>query len=155
VLPLANTDIDGQVRAEPWDIGADQNPAPMPGVDAYGIPDAWKIQYFGSTNAVNGGALDDWDQDGMNNQDEFSAGTVPTNALSVLKLTDVGMLSSGTNFVVRWQSVSGKYYRIQKSTNLVNGFSIPLLTGIPGTGGINSRTVTVGQAAEYFRVKVE
>jgi hypothetical protein len=66
-----------------------------------------------------------------------------------------GVQGEGTDLVLSWTSVAGKTYTIQKSTNLVNGFAIPLITGIPGNGGINVRTVQVDQAVGYFRVKVE
>jgi hypothetical protein len=62
---------------------------------------------------------------------------------------------TGTNLVIQWQTVAGKFYTIQRSTNLMNGFTIPLLTGIPGAGGMNARTLQVDQACGYYRVKVE
>lgn len=146
-------DIDGEMRTgNPIDIGADQTPCQQ-GVDTYGIPDAWKIQYFGSATAPGSGALDDPDGDGMNNYGEWRAGTIPTNILSVLKVTQAVM--SGTNLVIQWSSEMGKFYAIQKSTNLLNGFTIPVATNIPGVGGLNTRTAQVDQAAEYFRVKLE
>ncbi|MBA4388754.1 MAG: hypothetical protein C0404_12285, partial [Verrucomicrobia bacterium] len=126
---------------------------PGAGVDAYGIPDSWKIQYFGSATGPGTGALEDWDHDGMCNYAEWKAGTIPNSATSVLKFAQI--LQSGTNLVISWQSVAGKFYSIQKSTNLLNGFPASLATGIPGTGGMNARTVQVDQAAGYYRVKLE
>ncbi|MBA4388654.1 MAG: hypothetical protein C0404_11785 [Verrucomicrobia bacterium] len=128
------------------------------GVDAYGIPNSWKIQYFGSTNAIGSGALDDPDHDGMNNYQEYRAGTNPNDPASRFQVSGFRCQeggTSGTNLVISWQTITGKFYAIQKSTNLMNGFTMSLQTGIPGTGGMNSRTVTVSQATEYFRIKVE
>lgn len=128
------------------------------GVDAYGIPNSWKIQYFGSTNAVGSGALDDPDHDGMNNYQEYRAGTNPNDPASRFQVSGFRRQeggTSGTSLVLSWLSVTGKFYTIQKSTNLMNGFATAIQTGIPGTGGMNSRTVTVSEASGYFRIKVE
>ena len=124
-------------------------------VDAYGIPDWWKIQYFGSTTGPNTGALDDWDHDGMSNYGEWKAGTCPTNALSLLTILDWRMgLSS--DVVLVWSSVSGKYYTIQGTTNLMSGFVEAASNHIPATPGTNSCTLPVGQEVKkYYRVVVE
>ncbi len=47
--------------------------------DGDGIPDAWKIEYFGSITAPGSGAGDDPDGDGLTNMQEFLLGTDPTN----------------------------------------------------------------------------
>ncbi|MBA4387668.1 MAG: hypothetical protein C0404_06780 [Verrucomicrobia bacterium] len=128
------------------------------GIDAYGIPDTWKIQYFGSSHAPNSGALDDPDHDGMTNYAEWKAGTNPLDAGSSVRCSAFGVQgggTSGTNLVLQWTSVVGKFYTIRKSTNLLNGFNIPLLSGIPGTGTMNVRTVQVDRACGYYRVNVE
>ena len=59
-----------------------------PDADSDGMDDAWEIQYFGSTNAVNGGPLEDWDIDTYNNLWEFDNGTNPTNALDPAPAVD-------------------------------------------------------------------
>ena len=127
-------------------------------VDAYGIPDSWKIRYFGSTNAVNGGALDDWDHDGANNLQEWLAGTDPTTAASALRLSDVRTESNGTNgtvIVLVWSSESNKSYGIGYSSNLISGFD-PLVTNIIGTYPINTRTLDVGRAQSgFFVIRLE
>ncbi len=43
-----------------------------------GMDDDWETDHFGSTNAVNGGASDDYDLDGINNLLEFAFGSNPT-----------------------------------------------------------------------------
>jgi hypothetical protein len=124
-------------------------------LDAYGLPTGWKIQYFGSTNAVNGGALEDWDHDGMNNLQEYLAGTNPTNASSKFQVTDFKR-QGGTNFVLQWSSVAGKKYALQTSTNLLAGFTEWVTNHVPATPPINSHTVSVNQVrSRYYRVLVE
>ncbi len=58
----------------------------------------------------------DSDGDLLTAREEYVAGTVPTNATSVLKMDSISKIS--TNQVVSWQSVAGKYYRIIVRTNL-------------------------------------
>lgn len=148
-------DMDGDSRTDgAYDIGADETPAT--GMDAYGIPDAWKMLYFGSPIAPGSGALEDYDHDGMNNYGEWRAGTNPTDAGSRLQVTGVRSQAGGAaNFVLSWTSVAGRFYTIQRSTNLLNGFPVVVATDIPGTGGMNSWTTQVNQAAEHFRIRVE
>ncbi len=124
-------------------------------LDAYGIPSGWKTQYFGATNAVNGGALDDWDHDGMNNRQEYLAGTVPTNASSKFQVTDF-QRPGGTNFVIQWSSVAGKKYALQTATNLPSGFDGWVTNHVPATPPLNTQTVSAEQVQRrYYRVLVE
>ncbi|MBA4387073.1 MAG: hypothetical protein C0404_03770 [Verrucomicrobia bacterium] len=124
-------------------------------MNANGMPDAWEIASFGSTNAINGGPLDDWDHDGMSNLSEYRAGTLATNALSVLALGSC-QPAEGANLVIRWQSVMGKLYTIRLATNLVTGFNNTLTNHIPGVPPENSYTTTVDQAGTlFYRVTVE
>jgi hypothetical protein len=122
-----------------------------------GMPDAWEATNFGSTNAVEGGAQDDYDHDGMNNLAEYIAGTSPTNAADVLKIAEVtpdGL--STTGMVLRWSSVAGRWYAIQTATNLMTGFDGWAKTNIPATPAMNTHTVIVDQIRNrYYRVTVE
>ncbi|MBA4389246.1 MAG: hypothetical protein C0404_14830, partial [Verrucomicrobia bacterium] len=155
-MPGLGADIDGQDRTGPlYDVGADQNQSSPPDADGDGILDSWEVQHFGGTNAVNGGASADPDGDGANNLKEYRCGTMPTNGMSVLKLESVPP-GVGTNFVLRWSSVSGKYYRVMATTNLTAGFAEQVLIHIPASAPINTATVGVGQAGcRFYRVSVE
>ncbi|MBA4386695.1 MAG: hypothetical protein C0404_01870, partial [Verrucomicrobia bacterium] len=120
-----------------------------------GIPSSWLIQYFGGTNVVNGHAQEDWDHDGMNNLAEYIAGTIPTNAGSILQVSRVED-RGGTNLVIKWSSVAGKFYAIKTSTNLLVGFDGVTKTNIPATPTINTQTVSVDQVnSRFYRVAVE
>ena len=77
-----------------------------PDADANGLPDAWEAAY-GLTDP-NGDA----DQDGQNNLQECLANTNPTNAFSLLQVTNWSRLSSGY-FSLTWPSVGGTRYRVQ------------------------------------------
>ena len=98
-----------------------------------GIPDAWRLLYFGSTSTNSSSyAAGDPDHDGMNNYQEFLAGTNPTNAASVLKLTALNPNSS-TN-AVSLNSASGTVYRVSYRDDLTAGNWNILADQILGTG---------------------
>jgi hypothetical protein len=134
------------------DIGAVE----YSGVDAFGIPDAWKLDCFGAVDATNSGALDDWDKDGMNNYGEYRSGTHPTNGLSVFKFAGMSGWTP-SNLVLRWSSVTGYTYMIESGTNLMTGFPLTLETNIPASlGGMNIRTVEVQNVnSVFYRIGVE
>jgi hypothetical protein len=98
--------------------------------------EAWRQTYFTAerlTNAAISSATADPDEDGLNNEQEYLAGTNPTNALSCL------VISAATNnpatsgkFVLSWQSVSSKMYTLMAATNLMTGFT-DLATNIQAT----------------------
>ena len=117
--------------------------------DGDGIPDAWEWRYFGSLDTVT--ANSDWDHDGAGDISEYYAGTDPTNRLSRLGMNAVVSLS-GTNYVIRWSSVTGMVYRLDHSTNLFMGFS-PLIDNIAATPPENVYTDnTAGVATKFYRV---
>jgi len=60
----------------------------------------------------------DSDADGMPDGDEVFAGTSPTDPSSLLRMLDGMMGDAG--FVVRWSSVTGRLYYLDRSTNLLN-----------------------------------
>ena len=84
-----------------------------------GLPDAWELQYFHSTNALNGGATNDWDGDGVNNLDEFRTGMNPTNTSSYLRITDIS--AGGPGNIIQWDSAPYRWYGVESSTNLTGG----------------------------------
>jgi hypothetical protein len=84
--------------------------------NADGLPDAWKAMYGISDPSG------DADGDGASNLSEYLAGTNPTNASSVLRITSQTADAQG-RVVIVWQSVGGTRYRVQycDGTNGLNG----------------------------------
>jgi hypothetical protein len=122
--------------------------------------EAWRQTSFTSaqlTNAAISSATADPDKDGLNNEQEYLAGTDPTNALSCLVMTALtnNPVLAGGGFVVSWQSVAGKTYRVLAATNLLTGFST-LTNGLPATPTVNIYTDSVnGAGQKFYRVGVE
>ncbi len=80
-----------------------------------GLPIAWLLANFGTAN-INANA--DPDGDGMSNAQEYQAGTDPNNANSNLKITAYTFAQGGTNAALTWNSVTTRYYYLQKALNL-------------------------------------
>jgi hypothetical protein len=113
---------------------------------SYGLPSDGSADYLDS------------DGDGMNNRQEYLAGTNPTNAASVFKITS-GQVITGAQFVVRWSSVSNRLYDVLLASNLVTGTSafVPLLgaTNLGGTPPLNTWTDSVSRPTPlFYRVSV-
>jgi sugar lactone lactonase YvrE len=81
---------------------------------AIGIADDWQIAHFGYVG-IDPNA--DPDLDGMSNFAEFWAGTDPLESNSSLAIDRTSLVSSG-QIQIRWQTVAGKSYFVQYSTNL-------------------------------------
>ena len=131
------------------DIGAYEYQTPT-SVISY----AWLQQYGLPTD----GSADfiDSDGSGMNNWQDWIAGTNPTNALSVLKM--LAPSNSITGIMVSWESVSNRTYYLQRSTNLLllPEFS-SIQSNIVGQSGITTFTDTNanGSGPYFYRVGVQ
>jgi len=134
--------------------GRDNPGASVEDADGDGMPDEWETEHFGGTDVPGGGAAEDWDDDGLCNLDEWVAGTNPADDSSVLAVSSIinGMDST---IVIRWHSVSDKYYSILKSTNLTVGFDQIEAAHIPADPPENSYTIDRGQAeCTFYRIVV-
>ncbi|MBI3853703.1 MAG: hypothetical protein HY298_25950 [Verrucomicrobia bacterium] len=122
----AGVDLDGNPRVVGGyvDVGAYeyQNPSSVISLaylQRYGLPTDGLADYMDS------------DGDGMNNWQEWQAGTNPTNAQSVLHL--LSPMVSGSGVVLKWAGIRGITYSLQRSTNLTNQTPfLNLRTNIPG-----------------------
>ena len=92
--------------------------------DGDGMPDGWEDEHFGGTNVSSGDVHEDYDGDGSCDLHECLAGTDPTNSSSCLAVADVDASGStrarsGLEHVLTWQSVTGKFYSIQRTPDLL------------------------------------
>ena len=102
-----------------------------------GLPVAWLLQNFGTTN-VNASA--DPDGDGQSNLQEYLAGTDPNNAASVLKINSVTRNVGSPNYtVLSWNSVASRCYAVQAVPKLVGRSWTDFINlPIPGLATCNS-----------------
>ncbi len=132
------------------------NPTTVTVVDTLGdgIPDAWRVAYFGPNWAQNpqAGASADPDGDGLSNLAEFRAGLNPNNASSRLTLTTTRSLADE---LLSFPSISGIQYQVQTSESLTDGWRA-LATPVSGTGQVLSLSDpgAVARGKRFYRVVV-
>ena len=78
-----------------------------------GLPVPWLLSYFGTTNVA---ANADPTGKGMTITQDYLAGTDPTNAGSLLRIT--GIAKGAAEVSLTWDSVPTRYYYLQKTPNL-------------------------------------
>ncbi|HTR43811.1 MAG TPA: hypothetical protein VMH87_19540, partial [Pseudomonadales bacterium] len=84
-----------------------------------GIPDSWRLRYFGTIYNELSVSNADADGTGMNNYQKFHAGLDPLDPTSVLNEgTDQPMAQGPQDHVIYWPTVSGKTYLIQRSATV-------------------------------------
>ena len=120
-----------------------------------GIPDSWRLRYFGSVNNYLSVSNADADGDGVNNWKEYIAGTDPNDAKSCFKTIDTRQAdaSQAQDCVIHWPSVSGKQYIVERSSTLFS----PVWTAIAtnsGTGTDMEFHDTTGGGVRFYRVSV-
>jgi hypothetical protein len=143
-----STDLDGNARifGGTVDIGAYEFQTP-----ASAISYAWLHQYG---LATDGSAdLADSDGEGLNNWQEWRAGTVPTNALSALRM--LSPTGSASGITLSWESVDTRNYWLERATNLAPQpiFSI-IAPNLPGQAGTTTYTDTNATVAGSFFYRV-
>lgn len=88
----------------------------------------------------------DNDGDGLMTWEEYVAGTDPTDAADVLKMTDFSMTNG---LVITWNSVEGKTYSVVTNTSLSVGES-GVMDTVTGLDGSTSYTGSVSSASAVF-----
>jgi hypothetical protein len=120
-----------------------------------GIPDSWRLRYFGTVYNLLSVSNADADGTGVNNWQKYVAGLNPTDPTS--KLTaglDQPMAQSQQDSVIDWPSMSGKQYVIQRSSALFPAVWTPIYTN-NGTGGYMEIHDSPTNKFRYYRVSVQ
>lgn len=121
-----------------------------------GLPDAWRLKYFGSGTTTNATscAAGNPDADAASNYSEYVADTNPTNALSYFHIESIASKPSPT---VSFTSSASRVYTLYYRTNLASGSwtSIPTQTDVTGNGGTKTLTDPAPtNTARFYRLGV-
>ncbi|MCX6904441.1 MAG: hypothetical protein NTW03_13360 [Verrucomicrobia bacterium] len=128
-----------------------------PDTDGDGIPDAWMENYFGHPEgqvADNSMWYQDADGDGMNNLQEYLAGTSPRDPNSTLKLT---MQLTPTNLIFSFDGVMTKSYIIKTSGALSGSWSnVVVFDPLPVSGPVSFTTTAPSLVAppQFYRIVI-
>jgi sugar lactone lactonase YvrE len=98
-----------------------------------GIPDSWRLLWFGTVSNALSAATADPDGDGANNWQEYVAGTNPNDPTSVFKFLP-GSTLAPSSFTMQWSSVPNKLYSVQTSYKISPGSWTTVATNILGSG---------------------
>jgi hypothetical protein len=120
-----------------------------------GIPDAWRAARFGgsgaSTNAASCAACDP-DGDGLNNREEFLAGTYPSDPASALRINSVVVTPGGAQLT--FPSAPGVAYRVETRKDVGSGLWWVLADQLLGTGSLLELfdPTAAAQPAGFYRL---
>jgi hypothetical protein len=118
-----------------------------------GIPDSWRLRWFGtiynSLSQSNASASGD----GMKNWNKFIAGVDPTQPGNFPKVNPKTAVPSGYTAAIHWPSVQGKKYAIERASTLF-GASWSVLTTNTGTGGDVEYDDTYTNKVKFYRVRI-
>lgn len=118
-----------------------------------GIPDSWRLRWFGSVSNVLSTASLDPDADGHSNYAEYVAGTNPMDGISHLNVT---CQSGAPRSALTWPSVFGKQYSVECSSTLFGGSWSVIGTNLSGTGqSIQFADPNPDSGIRFYRVKVQ
>ncbi|HUI06164.1 MAG TPA: LamG-like jellyroll fold domain-containing protein [Verrucomicrobiae bacterium] len=119
----------------------------------------WQIQYFGCDDCAQAEAGTDSDGDGLSNEQEYLAGTDPTNSTSTLTITAIDQV--GSDIRVTWSCVEGHSYVLQTNASPnSSGFTdfsptifVPAGSGVTSTNYLDMGGGT-NAPARYYRVRL-
>jgi alpha-amylase len=124
--------------------------------DSDGIPDWWRLAWFGHALGQPGDLSrggDDPDGDGASNVAEFLAGTNPLDGTSVFRISGASLTPDG--LAISCLTVTNHAYQLQRSDSLGPGSTwINIGSSVSGNGGavLMSDPSAGGQPAQFYRV---
>jgi hypothetical protein len=115
------------------------------------VPEIWLTGYgLAPTEST---ALEDSDNDGLCNWEEYYAGTSPVDQASVFTITANSL--NGGEHILHWNAVAGKSYAIEFKADLKDALWTELERGIPGVEPQCTRSVLITGEKGFIRIKVE
>ncbi|MEI8288091.1 MAG: FN3 associated domain-containing protein [Verrucomicrobiota bacterium] len=118
-----------------------------------GIPDLWRLRWFGTANNILSGSNACPAGDGISNWKKFVAGVDPNAANNFPSVNARSPIPNGYNRSIHWPTVSGKQYVIERSSSLFSGDWTIIQTNT-GTGTDMEFDDNVKGAAHFYRVRI-
>ncbi|MBI3876210.1 MAG: hypothetical protein HY300_09705, partial [Verrucomicrobia bacterium] len=119
-----------------------------------GLPDQWRLRWFGSLYDSRATAMGDATGDGMPNWVKLRAGINPLDPSQSLRLapqivTDANGRSAGVT--LRWPTVANKLYVLEGGSSLGNWS--PLSTNITGSGA-DAQLTNSASGLQFYRLRL-
>jgi hypothetical protein len=118
-----------------------------------GIPDSWRLRWFGTVNNLLSVSNACPTGDGVNNWKKFVAGVDPNVANDFPSVNAKTPVPSGATSAIHWPSVSGKQYAIERAGSLFPGAWTAIATNT-GTGTDMEFDDTSAGAVKFYRVRI-
>jgi hypothetical protein len=118
-----------------------------------GIPDSWRLRYFGTIYNLLSVSNASPSGDGINNWEKYLAGVDPNTPNDFPSLNPNTPVPSGSAASIYWPSVSGKNYVITRSTNLFPANWTSISTNA-GTGTVMEFDDTNTSKVKFYRVQI-
>ena len=108
----------------------------LPDYDFDGLDDNWEIRNWGSITVTDG--TNDWDNDSINNHDEYTADTQPTNESSFFRVSRIGWTNNQAQ--IEYASSTARQYRLHYSDeSLLEDLWLPSSSWLWGGDGITTQ----------------
>ncbi len=118
-----------------------------------GIPDSWRLRWFGTTNNLLSVSNACPSGDGISNFKKYVAGVDPNTANDFPSVNPLTPAPSGSTSSIYWPSVGGKQYAIERSTSLFTGAWTAIATNT-GTSGTMEYDDNFDGPVKFYRVRI-
>jgi hypothetical protein len=118
-----------------------------------GIPDLWRLRWFGTVNNILSVSNACPSGDGINNWQKYVAGVDPNMPNDFPSLNPKAPVPAGTTAAIHWPTVSGKQYVILRSSSLFPGNWSAIATNT-GTGTDMEFDDTTTSQTRFYRVQI-
>jgi hypothetical protein len=118
-----------------------------------GIPDSWRLRWFGTVNNLLSVSNACPTGDGISNWMKYVAGVDPNTANDFPSTNPVKPAPPGSAMAIHWPSVSGKQYVIERSSSLFSGSWTAISTNT-GTGTDMEFDDNNAGGANFYRVLI-
>ena len=118
-----------------------------------GIPDSWRLRWFGTTHNLLSVSNACPSGDGISNWQKFIAGVNPNIPNNFPKLQAKSSARVAAPSTIHWPSVAGKKYVIERSFNLFDGKWTAIATNT-GTGADMDFTDPNAGKVKFYRVQI-